>query len=107
MNNDIQAALTKFVDSVQVMKDEYMGKNFPSLGRVLITVERGKRYAKLVLADASAPIISRYVYCFVDLTNGDILKAASWKAPAKRARGNILAADPISAVNTHGANYLR
>jgi hypothetical protein len=103
MNNDIQAALTKFVDSVQVMQDEYMGKNFPSLGRELITVERGKRYAKLVCASAGA----RYVYCFVDLTNGDILKAATWKAPAKHARGNILADDPISAVNAHGANYLR
>jgi hypothetical protein len=103
MNNDIQAALTKFVDSVQVMRDEYMGKNFPSLGRVLITVERGKRYAKLVCDDG----ISRCVHCFVDLTNGDILKAASWKAPAKHTRGNILSADPISAVNAHGANYLR
>jgi hypothetical protein len=103
MNNDIQAALTKFVDSVQVMQDEYMGKNFPSLGRELITVERGKRYAKLVRGEG----IDRCVYCFVDLTNGDILKAATWKAPAKHARGNILAVDPISAVNAHGANYLR
>ena len=29
------------------------------------------------------------VYCFIDLSNGDILKAAGWKAPAKGARGNI------------------
>jgi hypothetical protein len=47
------------------------------------------------------------VYCFVDLTNGDILKAATWKAPAKHARGNILAVDPMSAVGIGGANYLR
>jgi hypothetical protein len=26
---------------------------------------------------------------FIDLTNGDILKADGWKAPAKHARGNI------------------
>ncbi len=26
---------------------------------------------------------SRSVYCFVDLENGDVLKSASWKAPAK------------------------
>ena len=103
MNNDIQAALTKFVDSVQVMQDEYMGKNFPSLGRALITVELGKRYAKLVRGRGT----SRSVYCFVDLTNGDILKAATWKAPAKHARGNILAVDPMSAVDVYGANYLR
>jgi hypothetical protein len=29
------------------------------------------------------------VYCFVDKSNGDILRAATWKAPAKIARGNI------------------
>jgi hypothetical protein len=28
-------------------------------------------------------------HCFVDIATGDVLKAASWKAPAKHARGNI------------------
>lgn len=28
-------------------------------------------------------------HCFVDFSTGDILKAASWQAPAKHARGNI------------------
>jgi hypothetical protein len=35
----------------------------------------------------------RRAYAFIDITNGDILKPASWKSPAKHARGNIFAAD--------------
>jgi hypothetical protein len=47
------------------------------------------------------------VHSFVDKSNGDVLKAASWKAPAKHARGNIYAADfGKSAISAYGANYL-
>jgi hypothetical protein len=36
------------------------------------------------------PLDSRTsVYCFIDRTNGDILKAESYKKPATGARGNI------------------
>ena len=31
----------------------------------------------------------RSVYCFIDMSNGDILKADGWAKPAKGARGNI------------------
>lgn len=31
----------------------------------------------------------RSVHCFIDIATGDVLKAASWKAPAKGARGSI------------------
>lgn len=56
-----------------------------------VTVETGKRYARIVNRYAKGEGGS--VYCFIDLTNGDILKAASWKAPAKGARGNIFNTD--------------
>ena len=29
------------------------------------------------------------IYGFIDATNGDLLKAATWRAPAKHARGNL------------------
>lgn len=48
-----------------------------------ITYTLGKRYAKLIADDRSA-------FGFVDLTNGDVLKANSWASPARNfARGNI------------------
>lgn len=49
-----------------------------------------------------------HVYCFVDLTNGDVLKAESYKKPAMHARSNIFAEDfGLSGVNEYGANYLK
>jgi hypothetical protein len=48
----------------------------------------------------------RGAYCFIDKTTGDVLKAASWKAPAKGVRSNIFAADfGASGVTKYGAVY--
>lgn len=52
-----------------------------------IRVDSGKRYRRLVRIDTRTD--SGSAFCFVDSTNGDVLKAASFKAPAKTARGNI------------------
>lgn len=68
---------------------------------VKISVEFGKKYARIVKESFG----SRSAYCFVDMTTGDILKAAGWKVPAKGIRGNIRngAAD----VGEYGAAYMR
>jgi|APSaa5957512493_1039668.scaffolds.fasta_scaffold13789_1 hypothetical protein len=63
------------------------------------TIDWGRKYAKIVNGSS--------VYCFVDRTNGNILKSASWKAPAKGARGNIYADDPLKGLGPYGAAYLR
>ena len=39
--------------------------------------------------------LSRSCHCFVDTTNGDILKPDSYKKPAPRARGNIYDAPAV------------
>jgi len=44
-------------------------------------VSKGRRYIRISHRGQC--------FCFVDMTNGDVLKPASWKAPAKDARGNI------------------
>lgn len=59
-----------------------------------LSIEKGRRYARIVANDSHQNGTSRSVWGFVDMTNGDLLKAAGWKAPAKNfARGNILNAD--------------
>ena len=65
--------------------------------------EQGRRYIKVVSVTAS----QRMVHSFIDRTNGDVLKAASWKAPAKHARGNINAGPSGYGVSQYGANYLK
>lgn len=64
------------------------------------SIDWGRKYAKVVRGGGG-------VYCFVDRKTGDVLKAASWKAPAKHARGSIYAADPLAGVGPYGAAYLR
>jgi hypothetical protein len=50
--------------------------------------KHGQRFLRIVMTVSQAG--GRSVHAFVDSTNGDLLKAAGWKAPAKGARGNLL-----------------
>ena len=93
------AALASFVDAVNEMRREYYAKNYSNLTADPITVTtRGIKYVKLVSCNS--------VYCFVRKSDGAILKAATYKTPAKHARGNINDANPLAAVTPHGAVYL-
>jgi hypothetical protein len=57
----------------------------------VVVCEPGRKYARLVTENPTGN--SRSALGFIDLTNGDILKADGWKAPAKHARGNIRQGD--------------
>lgn len=50
--------------------------------------EKGKKYARIV--HVSKPSNQRSAHAFVDLNTGDVFKSASWKAPAKGIRYNLL-----------------
>jgi hypothetical protein len=79
-------------------------KHFSNLDPSTISYEVGGRYVKIIRHSHGG---SHSVHSFVDKSNGDVLKAASWKAPAKHARGNIYAVDfGKSAISAYGANYL-
>lgn len=103
---DFDTALNTFVTGCQIIVTEndaqYENVNFNTR---LSVAKGGRRYAKIVRADRSG---SCGVYCFVDKTNGNVLKAASWSAPAKHARGNIFNNDNgLGAMSPYGAAYLR
>lgn len=89
------------------------GKERPSWVAVPeITHETGKRYVRIVKRERNpqtGELCERgSAFCFIDTTNGDILKAAGWKAPAKGKRGSIFSDDRgRSAITEHGAVYLR
>lgn len=90
-----EAQLEKFVAFAQKVLDDYMSKNFPgrpgySYEKPKLEIMRGGRYCRIVRREtANGQVIGRSAWAFVDSTNGDILKPAGWKAPAKHARGNI------------------
>ena len=60
-------------------------QKYPNVRVPVISYTMGRKYARIVRTCSG-----RYVHGFVDLENGDLLKAASWKSPARNfARGNI------------------
>lgn len=72
--------------------------------REYLAVKYGKKYIKICRVRGT-DVCS--VFCFVD-QQGNILKAASWNAPAKHARGNIFDADNgMKQVGPYGPAYLR
>jgi hypothetical protein len=67
-------------------------------------IETGKKYHKIVSTDGKD---RRSSYGFIDKETGDLFKAASWAAPAKHARGNILDESGLNACEKHSVIYLR
>lgn len=49
-------------------------------------LETGRKYYKLIHRSG----VSRSVHCFIDKSNGDVYKSASWKSPAKGVRFNLM-----------------
>ncbi len=68
-------------------------------------VKFGRKYAKITSHDSTG--MNGGVWGFVNIENGDLLKAASFYAPAKHARGNIETAAYGKNYVWTGPNYLR
>lgn len=104
------ARLAQFVVGAQRIIDGYYNAAYPNSTAVLppsLTTEVGPRYVRVVKNEALNG--SRSVYCFIDRTNGNILKAGGWKAPAKNGvRGSIMSENHgLDRVNWHGCIYLK
>ena len=84
---------------------ERNGFTFSDPPRIMATY--GKKYARIVHSAANRS--SRSVHTFVNMINGDILKAGGGKAPAPNGvRGNVFDNDfGASVVYQHGATYLK
>ena len=87
---NFESAFAAFMEKVQAVSNaKYAAQGWGNSPPVL-SFEKGNRYMRLVKDQHG----QRSAFGFVDRTNGDVLKASSWKAPAKNfARGNIFAAD--------------
>jgi len=87
---------------------EYLKERFPNND---FKLTHTRKYHKIANGDS--------VYCFIAIGDsntkslgyikmGDLLKPASWKTPAKHARGNIFdKASWENAFNQYGMNYLK
>lgn len=73
----------KEIENAQAI--EWKRLSYPMDKVPVFSIEYGKRFAKI----ARKSYGSTSVHCFVEISTGDIYKAATWKAPAKGVRGNI------------------
>lgn len=70
---DIQDRITEYCQKIAD------AQRWPSM----VYPENGRRFARIVVEEGS----HRHVHAFVDITNGDVIKAAGWKAPQKGKNG--------------------
>jgi hypothetical protein len=93
----------KFLEGARAKVAAY-DSGFPTLEASTLEVIPGSRYLKIAIQRGTG----RSVWAFIDKTNGDVLKPAGWKAPAKHARGNIFDLSfGLKNCNHHGPAYLR
>lgn len=104
LRNQVAENLDHYFEMIKRRYLEYMNRmGYENQIRIEeMNLSMGRRYAKIN--------ISGSVHSFVDLDNGNVYKAASWKVPAKHARGNILSDQHgEEAIDRHGYHifYMR
>ena len=82
----VDHAIKEFVEFANKTVQTVYGNRDPRLPEVKLVIQWGPRFARIVRDEGN----SKSSFGFVDRTNGDILKAASWSAPAAGPRGNVL-----------------
>lgn len=104
--SDFEKALDSFVVGCNKIYNDYMDVSCPTLDREPKAVVGGRKYIKIASIGPDGE--SRSVFCFVNKENGDVLKAAGWKAPAKGARGNIFDENNgLGRIDQYGPGYNR
>jgi hypothetical protein len=82
---NFEIALDDYVELVQSRVNSFFERNYKTLTPpVLVVLPRGRVYKKVVFTGTQ-----NSVHSFIEIKTGNIYKPASWKAPAKHARGNI------------------
>lgn len=102
----LQAAVEKYVQGVQKKMNEYWADmKYTFAPAPTITWEYAPKYIRVWKIEQGG----KSIHTFIDSTNGNVLKAASWKAPVKNnPRSNVLNPDfGLTGVTHFGAVYLR
>ena len=108
--NYFEVRLNEFLEGCQKIVDKNYTDN--SYQPKLSVTSIGKKNAKIIIElypDKDNPIDRQAsVWAFVDVASGNILKPASFRAPAKGARGNIYNENcDLHLISAYGPAYLR
>ena len=85
--NDIQLNIRKYTLMLCDCLTDDFTRSHPNSDPYKFYIESGRKYHKIVIATESQ---SRSVHAFVDKKTGEVYKPASFKAPAKIVRYNLL-----------------
>jgi hypothetical protein len=109
----------EFIAGVQNIKNEYFAKNLTSLEKPLMVCERGTKFLAVDSICYPSTNTGRSVFCFIAACDGetkglgafkkgDIMRAASYKIPAKHSRGNIYDENKgLKNIGPYGPAYLK
>ena len=88
VSNELATALIGLKDLIVADYAKFLKElDYSEKDKFGVEFETGKKYVKIVTISGGG---SRSVYCFVEKENGNIWRAASWKAPARNfIRGNV------------------
>jgi hypothetical protein len=99
--------VNNFISKVNEIRKERYKEMSWMIGKTDLIVEVGNKYIRLWADSSCWGFISR-----VDgdlkgspIKKGDLLKPATWKAPAKHARGNII--DGTARFSEYGPEYIK
>ena len=85
--NEIQLNVRKYTLMLCDALVDNFKQSHPNSDPYKFYIESGRKYHKIVMETESQ---SRSVHAFVDKKTGEVYKAASFKAPAKHVRFNLL-----------------
>lgn len=78
--------VAEFVAYLQASLNKVYAEKYPASHVPILTTTSGSKNIRIVKC-TGLPKAPQYVFGFINAENGDILKAAGWKAPAKGRRG--------------------
>lgn len=90
--------MEKTTGQYAIARAEWMGRAERIAEQALYVAKGGKKFDKII-RDGS-------VFCFIEIATGNVLKAATYNAPAKGKRGSIYEVGQ-EGVDKYGALYLK
>ena len=100
---DFSRALDLFIKDSQSKIEKYQKENVPNVPVPKLIPKIGQKYVKIITLEPGQSLGA--AWAFIDVDNGDILKPATYAAPAKGERGNIFKQDTWKTVTRFGPAY--
>lgn len=97
----------KWLEKVNEDRKEYWENNYTYKEYVPLTTTKGRKFMKIIGDGGVWGFVAMYDGDFKGqpVRKGDLMKAATWSAPAKHARGNIF--DGTASYEFFGPSYLK